>query len=174
MGVNSRRKGDKGEKLAAELIAKWTGKKFKRAETNNYIHKRDAHNSKGDIVCITEGHYYPFCTEVKNYKEINFEHLLYLPKPLIVDFWKQATTDAKLCGKCPLLFMRYNGLPKEFFFVAIPPKIYDQFFSEHIKLPKSLRMEFYGFILITTNELFQVPYKSIRKSIKLHYKNEKA
>lgn len=170
MPVNRRQKGNKAEAIVAKLMEPWTKKKFKRADTNNYIHERNAHNSKGDVVCITEGHYFPFCTEVKNYADINFEHLLYLNEPLILKFWNQVLADAKLCNKCPLLFMRYNGLPKGFFFVAIPLKIYHEIFSKHIKRPKALISEYYDLVLITTNDFFKVPYKEIKKPIRAFYK----
>lgn len=171
MALNQRQKGNRSEKAVSELMAKWTGKKFKRAETNNMIHVRNAQNSKGDTVCITEGHYFPFCIEVKSYADINFEHLLYLTEPLILKFWEQVLDDSKLCNKCPLLFMRYNGLPKDFFFVAIPLKIYHQFFSKFLKLPRALISTYYDFIILTTTDFFKVPYKEIRKPIKLHYKS---
>jgi hypothetical protein len=168
--INAKRKGNQAEANVAELMSKWTGKIIKRADNNNLIHSRTALNSKGDIICKTEGHYFPFCTEVKFYKEINFEHLLYLPKPKILDFWNQVVADGKLSKKCPLLFMRYNGLPKDFFFIAISLKIYDQVFSQHISASKSLRSEYHDFILITSTDFFKIPYKEIRKPIRAFYK----
>lgn len=170
MAVNRRQKGNRGEKMAASVIMKWTKKKFMRAETNNSIHMITADNSKGDIICKTEGHYWPFCTEVKFYEDLNFQHLLYLPNPKILDFWNQCTNDAKRCNKCPLLMMRYNGLPKDFFFVAIPLKIYYLYFAKALKRSITFQIDALGIVIFTSSDLLKIPYKEIRKEIRNLYK----
>lgn len=150
----------------------WTGKKFSRVPSSGGLQWKASH-AKGDITCTAEGHYFPFCMEVKNYREINFEHLLYLDKPDIIKFWDQCTRDAAICNKCPVLFMRYDRLPKDFWFIVIPLKIYYLFFKNDIKLPKTLIDESRGIIVITTEAFFSVSYKKIRKPIKSYYKNAK-
>lgn len=168
--INRRKKGDRGEKMAAQVLMEWTKKKFTRAYTNNFIHQVNAANSMGDIICKTEGHYYPICTEVKFYEEINFAHLLYLPNPQILKFWEQCINDAKRCNKCPMLMMRYNGLPKDFFFVAIPSKIYYLYFSKALKRSVTFYIEALEIVIFTSPDLLKVPYKEIRKDIRNLYK----
>lgn len=169
MAINSRSKGNSAERKVAKLMEVWTGKKFARVPSSGGLQWKAAH-AKGDITCASEGHYFPFCMEVKSYGELNFEHLLYLEKADILKFWAQCTRDAKICNKTPLLFMRYNGLPKDFWFIAIPLKIYNQFFSKLLKRPQTLRSEYHKFILLTSKDFFKIPYKEIRKPIKSYNK----
>ena len=169
MGINGRSKGNKGERVAAAVLSDWTNKKFARVPSSGGLQWKNS-NAKGDIVCTEEGHFFPFCVEVKSYAELNFEHLLYLDKAEVLKFWAQCIRDANLAKKCPILMMRYNGLPKKFFFIAIPAKIYHHHFSEHIKRPRAIHILEHDLVLFTTNELKDVPYKKIRKPIKTLYK----
>lgn len=181
MGVNARRKGAKNEKAAAKVIAKWTKKKFNRAPTNNFIHQRNADNSKGDIICITEGHYFPFCIELKSYDKIDFSHLLVpgIKNVQILDFWEQVINDAVRCCKAPLLMMRYNGLPKDFWFLAMPNSYYqglphafkDKYIKKHLIFgdkDKDLRI-----VIVSSQDFFKLNYKEIKKYTKTYLKNAK-
>jgi Holliday junction resolvase len=122
MAINSRNKGCKAERTVAKLMEKWTSKQFARTPSSGGLNWKSA-NSKGDIVCTTEGHYFPFCIEVKHHAEINFSEL-YMPKKKkvkVLEFWEQCKRDALKANKIPLLFMRYNGLPNDFFFIGLYP-----------------------------------------------------
>lgn len=173
MGINSRSKGNKGERDVAKLMKKWTGKDFARVPSSGGLQWKNAH-AKGDIVCSEEGHYFPFCIEVKNYKELNFQHLLYLPEPDILKFWNQCLRDAEICNKAPMLIMRYNGLPKEFYFIAMRPLHYREFIKpyqdENIKV---MGIPHLGIIIFTTPALLEVPYKKIRKPLRKFLKTNK-
>lgn len=174
--INSRKKGNKTERVVAELLGSWANKKFSRTPSSGGLNWKSS-QTKGDIVCTEEGHYFPFCIEVKNYRGINFEHPLYLKKPKIVEFWEQASTDAAKCNKIPLLFMRYNGLPKNLFFVLVPfsfisflNSITDKiggFTSAEFKKAYLIKTpELDELILMTTEEFLKIPYKNIRKPLR--------
>jgi hypothetical protein len=170
MGINGRSKGNRGELIAAKVVGAWTNKKFARVPSSGGLQWKNS-NAKGDIVCTEEGHYFPFCMEIKNYKDINFEHLLYIPQPKILEFWDQCERDAKIAKKCPMLWMRYDRLPKEFFFIVIPQYIYYTHFNPYMdKDDNILIWANKGLVLFTTNSLSKVPYKKIRKLIKAEYK----
>lgn len=181
--MNSRRKGAKNEKQTADILSKWTGKKFARAETNNFIHQRNEDNSKGDIVCKTEGHFFPFCIECKSYAKIDFSHLLN-PKiklPQIVEWWQQVRRDGKLCNKVPLLMMRYNGLPKGFYFLVMDGKFYHAvqekigrcsptlIYVDESENPKKS----YSLRIMSSIDFFQLPYKEIKTLTKTYLKHAK-
>ena len=172
--MNSRSKGNKGEREAAKLIGTWTGKKFARVPSSGGLQWKNAH-AKGDIVCSEEGHYFPFCLEIKNYKDINFEHLFYTKNPKILEFWEQCTRDAKICNKCPILMMRYNRLPKDFWFVIMPKYIYFKYFHPYLDDDEDMVFSIrkLDIVILSTPSLLKVPYKKIRKPIKAHYKHEK-
>lgn len=168
--INSRKKGAKGEKKALVTLEAWTSKKFARVPSSGGL---NWHNniSSGDVICVTEGHYFPFTVEVKNYAEINFNHLFYLEKADILKFWDQAVRDAERVKKVPLLMMRYDRLPGDFFFIAIPRDIYNKFFREYMD-DTDVRFvsENYGICLMSSKAFFKAPYKEIRKPITKYMK----
>jgi Holliday junction resolvase len=166
--INSRTKGSKNERDLAKLFKTWTGKDFARTPSSGGLQWK-ATNAKGDIVCTSEGHYFPFCIEAKNHKEINFEHLLYLPKPKILEFWEQCLRDATLANKVPLLFMRYNGMPKDFHFVVMKSSDFQNLFYPTItpfKIRVQLKVKDLNLSLVTSPEFFQTNYKSAKKKAK--------
>lgn len=170
MGINSRAKGNKNERDLSKVIEKWTGKTFSRVPSSGGLNWK-AGLAKGDIVCSEEGHFFPFCIEAKNYKDINFEHLLYLPKPKIMEFWAQCTRDARICKKSPLLFMRYNRLPKDFHFVVIDDIFWKNIVSYYVDPEdRYIRIPSLGITIITTKLLTSIPYKEIRKQVKTLYR----
>lgn len=171
MGINSRSKGNKAERIAAKVISDWTGKKFGRVPSSGGLQWKNSH-AKGDIVCTEEGHFFPFCLEVKNYREINFEHLLYLDKPQIVEFWDQCVRDAEIARKCPMLMMRYDRLPKEFFFVVLPDEVMPLLNKYIAADSKILRVSHLKVTIIVSTTLLSIPYKKIRKPVKKQYRNE--
>lgn len=180
MAINGRRKGAKAERLLAHRLGEWTGKEFSKTPASGGLRWNNA-NVAGDIVCTTEGHYCPFCFEVKSYSKIDFSHLLLSNTTLhgslstivknvdILDFWNQAKRDARRAGKIPILMMRYNGLPKGFYYVVlgksfmsvctIKPRAILNFISEKNNL-----------WITTSEELFRTDYRTLRKIAKIHLK----
>ena len=171
--INSRTKGSKNERDLAKLFQKWTKKDFARTPSSGGLNWKSS-NSKGDIVCTTEGHYFPFCIEAKNHREINFEHLLYLPKPKILEFWAQCKRDADKANKIPLLFMRYNGLPKDFHFVAIEVNFAMELFSSEL-IDSTHYLKFMSkenkLFIFRSNDFFKMPYKELKLIAKTYLKN---
>lgn len=168
--INSRTKGSTGERVAAKVLEAWTGKTFTRVPSSGGLGWHTS-NSTGDIICSTEGHFFPFSVEVKLRESLNFDHILYLEKPKIMQFWEQSVRDAQRVQKCPIVMMRYNGLPKGFFFIMMPTEIFLLFFSEYLK-PNQVMING-EFTLFTTELLQYIPYKKIRKPIKNFYRNGK-
>jgi Holliday junction resolvase len=168
MAINSRTKGNKNERDLAKLFEKWSNHKFSRTPSSGGLQWK-ASNSKGDIVCTDEGYYFPFCIEAKNYKDINFEHLLYLPKPKILEFWEQAKRDADKAKKIPILTMRYNGMPKDLHFVVVEAKFAMLLFETEIIDP-SLYLKFmskkHKLAIFNSKDFFSMPYKSVAKLAK--------
>ena len=160
MGINSRKKGMRGEKQAIGFMEAWTPYEFKRTPGSGGLRGHVADYTVGDIVMVTPNKIFPFTIEVKNYKEFKFEHLLMDVKSDILKFWQQAVDDSIRGQMLPLLLLRYNGLPKEFFFVTM--------YMKHAKLifkrkPRSLT---YGKLLITnTDELIKTDYKKIEPKL---------
>lgn len=180
-GINSRAKGNRGERVAAEVFQKWTGKTFSKVPRSGGLHWKTA-NSIGDIICTTEGHYFPFAIEVKNHKEIDFAQLLIpdLKGVKILEFWEQCSRDAERGKKIPLLLMRYDRLPKEFFFVVMTQEMAKLFHTELALTNsdlKSLRFHDYKtdqpLMILQSTQFFKTDYKTIKAIAKTHLKKLK-
>lgn len=169
MGINSRNKGNKNERNLAKLFELWSGKKFSRTPSSGGLRWKNSQTA-GDIVCTTEGHLFPFSIEAKNHREINFEHLLYIDNPKILEFWQQCVEDSQRADlkKIPILFMRYNGLPSDFHFVALETKVWS-IIVEHLP-QKHRRLVYHGgnlhLTIIRSTTLFKSSYKEIRNDLK--------
>jgi Holliday junction resolvase len=168
--INSRTKGNKNERNLAKLFETWTRKKFSRTPSSGGLRWKNS-QTVGDIVCTTEGHFFPFSIEAKSHREINFEHLLYLDEPKILEFWAQAVGDAQRADvkKIPILFMRYNGMPSDLHFVVLSYSVYQQIWTS---FPRSHRYLQYGkdledsLYIIRSTTLFKSNYKSVRTLLK--------
>jgi hypothetical protein len=147
----------------------WTGKQFARTPSSGGLQWKTS-MAKGDIVCTTEGHYFPFCIEAKNHKDINFIHLLTENKKVkVLEFWTQCSRDAGLCNKVPLLFMRFNGLKKNLHFIMITQELELTRKKEPIQFNFEMLIKTPNLELrvIRSDEFFEkVNYKSLKKQIK--------
>lgn len=169
--INSRSKGNRNERNIAKLFEKWTGKKFSKTPSSGGLQWKTT-NSKGDIVCTKEGHYFPFCIEAKSYKELNFQHLLYSDKAEILKFWAQANRDADLAKKIPLLFMRTNGITKDLHFVVMHVRHFRLFIKEHLVSDCAyMYIKNHKIIIFKSTDLINTSYKEIKAKIKYHKKN---
>lgn len=146
-GINGKKKGNKGERMAVAFFKEYTGLDFARTPQSGGLRWGKSENIAGDIVCVEKNYIFPFGVEVKSYNDLKFNHLLYLDKSRIQEFWEQAKADSKRAEKLPMLLMRYNGLPKNFFFVVMRKKFFDKL--GEIPTPHFV---FNNFLVITTTD----------------------
>lgn len=164
MGINSRKKGQRGEKKAKEVLQKWTGMEFARVPASGGLRWKKADNITGDVVCTDPLHRFDFCIESKNYKDINFSHLIIpnVNSRIIDEFWVQCTSDAERGMKIPLLLMRYDNIrPGDFFFAMmyfrdfklLRPLI--QLNSRYLKVGK--------LVILSSLDLFNSDYTKVKQ-----------
>lgn len=142
--INSKAKGSKNERDICKWWKEWTGYDFGRVPSSGGLRWSRTTDTTGDIICTDQKHFlrFPFSIECKNYKEINFEHILLGNKNAkIAQFWQQAVEDAQRGNKIPILMMRYNGMKKNEYFFAVESVqgriIFDTMgFIERIGIPK--------------------------------------
>lgn len=161
--INSRKKGSRGEKKACEVFKEWTGMDFHRVPASGGLHWKNQF-TVGDIVCGSDLERFNFSVEVKNYKEINFEHLLMPNVQSIItqEFWPQALKDANRGKKIPLLMMRYDGIrPGDLFFMVMRYQDFKQF-KPHLNL-KYPYIKFKGLTIMNSYMLMTSKYKAINK-----------
>lgn len=159
--INSRKKGAKAERKVAALMEEWSGREFSRTPASGGLRWK-ASNVIGDIVCTEERHFFPFSIEVKTRREINFEHLLYISESEIKKFWNQALRDAERGKKLPLLFMRYNGMPSDLWFVVIQLHIFRRL-KKYFDTSFPIMTISKEFVILNSNVLLKSCYKKVRK-----------
>jgi hypothetical protein len=174
--VNSRNKGSKNERKITALFKDWTGHDFTRTPASGGLRWAKNNSIIGDITCSDESHKdrFPFTIECKSYREINFEHLLSANTNIkILEFWSQAMKDALRAEKCPILMVRYNGMPSDMHYLFLPLR----FFSS---IEDDMDFEFgylkfigdaIGFAILSSRDFFKTDYKSIAKAARLYNKN---
>ncbi len=185
MPINSRNKGSRAERLVCELLLKWTGRKFAKVPASGGLHWNIS-QACGDVICLSENHKFPFAVEVKNYNGINFSHLLIKGAkakknerlPEILEFWDQCVRDSKEAKKIPFLMMRYDNLPRDFFFIVLDlnfwyratcvlrlPNLWGTKIYQLDKLYYRSRKKKYGLIILRSDEFFRIPYKTLKKAL---------
>lgn len=165
--INSRTKGNKAERQASKLLETWTGKKFARTPSSGGLNWKST-NVKGDVVCTTEGHYFPFCVEVKSYKEINVSNLIVGKKSCIIyKFWEQSQRESKDASKIPILMMRYNMMPSNEWMVCIELGLYHKLKKYFLKTEHNYLVSVKdNLVLFNSATLLELPYKEIKKLLK--------
>jgi hypothetical protein len=96
----------KGSAFEAKIAASLTidfGKQFRRVPLSGALEWM-----KGDIMCIVDTAWFPWCIECKHYKEINFNSLLTAKSADMYSFWEQTQREALVMEKKPLLIFRWD------------------------------------------------------------------
>jgi hypothetical protein len=163
MRINSRTKGKRGERKAKDVLEKWTSKEFAGVPASGGLRWKKADNISGDIICTDSLHRFDFSVEVKNYREINFEHLLMDQESKVADFWAQCKEDATRGKKLPLLMMRYDRMPTGYFFTVISIATYKRLKPILNLKPPSLYCRYHGFVIMHPDCLFTADYKQVKK-----------
>jgi len=170
MAINSRKKGSRNERHLSKLWKQFTGKDFSRTPSSGGLRWHKKSDTAGDIICTDEKHarWFAFSIETKFYKEINFNHLLLDVKSDILKFWEQATNDAKRAKKIPILFMKYNGMPKQSYFICLRRDDYDQmeveFPGEHKNM--LITAKDCEIAILLSDDFFKADYEKIHKVAK--------
>ena len=162
--INSRSKGKRGEKKARLVLAKWTSMEFAGVPASGGLRWKKADNITGDVICIDPIHRFDFSIEVKNYRNINFEHLLMpnVQSDIMQVFWPQCIADSKRGKKIPLLMMRYDGIrPGDLFFVAMQYKVFKRL--KHLLKGKAYPyLKYKQLVIMNSNVLFKSKYKKVK------------
>ena len=175
--ANSKKKGNKGEREVSKWWQEWTKFEFSRVPASGGLRWHSTHNTVGDIMCTNEIHsrIFQFAIECKNYKDINFEHLILGNKKVkILEFWEQTRADAERGEKVPILFMRYNGMPKDTYFVVVSRNLFS-LIANHIPNNR-LDYDYFivpnrDFVILNSNDLTGIKYINLHKNLKKARKN---
>jgi hypothetical protein len=170
--ANSKKKGNKSERELCKWFERWTGFEFARIPASGGLRwKGLANATTGDIICTDDihGRRFLLSVESKSYKDINFEHLILgNKKAKIREFWEQAIEDGKRGNKVPILFMRYNGMKKDVYFVAIGHDIFKLLFPTFVKFEYNY-FKVNGpnpMVILNSEDLKKFKYIDLHKKIK--------
>lgn len=172
--ANGKKKGNKAERDLCKWFQQWTGMEFTRIPASGGLRwKGLANATTGDLICAhkTHGRRFQFSVESKSYKDINFEHLILgNKKAKIREFWNQAIEDAKRGDKVPILFMRYNGMTKNTFFVMLPQYVFNLLFPTLITFDytyfKVIDPKGDNTVIVNSNDLLKFDYLTLHKNLK--------
>lgn len=163
--ANGKAKGSKNERELAKFWKEWTGLEFARVPASGGLRWQKKDDITGDIICVDprKSRRFPFSIEAKFYKDINFEHLILgNKKQKFIDFWEQAKEDGNRAKRIPLLFARYNGMPKMTWFVAMPIYLFKTLQKMGVKMQGTyfiVNTPDDNFLLFNSNELLQIDFK---------------
>lgn len=171
--ANGKTKGSKNEREVSKWWQEWSGMEFSRVPASGGLRWQKKDDISGDIICTDprQSRRFPFSIEAKFYKDINFEHLILgNKKQKIIDFWGQAVEDGIRANRLPLLFMRYNGMPKQTWFVAMEPRVFKVMLSKVKEMNygyfEVTTDEGIQFVIINSNDLLTTDYKDFSLTIK--------
>lgn len=103
--VNPRDKGARAETVVRDLLREHTNLNWERTPASGALDAK--HMMKGDLYC--PGKNIVYCVEVKHYAEDNLtSSILTAKSPVFMDWWEQATSQARLINKKPLLIFKYD------------------------------------------------------------------
>lgn len=97
MAINSRRKGNRAMNAIAKSFQRWWGGEWQRR----------GGGFAGDDIIPPDG--FPYSLEVKDVAQIKVRHFVQ-PTSLLLEYWKQAKTQAVRIGKITLLVIKTEGL----------------------------------------------------------------
>ena len=177
MATNGKKKGNKAERELAKWWQQWTSFEFTRVPASGGLRwKTMVNTTTSDLICANDRHNrrFQFSIESKSYKDINFEHLILgNKKAKIREFWDQTNNDAERSSKVPILFMRYNNMAKNTWFVIIPYYVYDLFFPNLITWDYN-RFHVTGkdnLVILNSNDLLKIDYMKLHLKLKKFRKN---
>jgi hypothetical protein len=110
--INSKQKGNRGERQAYKILEGWWGSKFSKTPGSGAfatITQRSDLNVTGDV--STDDPTFPFCVEVKWRESWHMEQLLKSDSCEVWEWWEQTKRDAELAGKEPLMIFKRNHQP---------------------------------------------------------------
>lgn len=167
MPTNSKNKGNRFERAICKFFKDWSGYEFSRVPQSGGLRWKKTDNITSDVICTDDKHSrrFPFSIECKFHKEIKFEDILLDNKSKILEFWKQATSDAVRAKKIPLLIMRYNNMPSGDGFLVINDNLFraigkpnwDTFTIRHAKTG-------YKLVVVMLHNIKSIPYQVFYKA----------
>ena len=164
MAINSKNKGNRNERRGCKLWSDWTGWEFSRVPASGGLRWKKQDDITGDIICTQKGIYnFKFSIEMKFHKDIEFNYLLLgKKKNPVIKFWDQCKRDAQRADKIPILFMRYNGMPKDIYFVVISHETYMKL-RRAINFKQGLIRFNKDFVIFNSIDLFNSNFKKVYK-----------
>lgn len=181
MAINSKNKGNRGEREVAKFMKEWTGYEFTRVPQSGGLRWKSRENIAGDIICSDPKHerYCRLSIEVKFPSEVAFEHLLLHTIGKSTDkvnhYWNQCSSDANAVNKVPILFIHRNGMKKGTFFVVLdsmvaskmiinqPDVIFDYGIMDYIK--STSKAGVFGLTIMNSEDLKKFDYSKLHKKI---------
>lgn len=119
--INSKRKGNNGERNCAKSLSEWVGVKFVRVSQSGGIRGRENYEGVvGDIIpdTLDKSFVFDFVVETKHLASITIKRTL-SSSSAIFTIWNQPTADSIRSGKHPMALLRSNQMPKGEYYLIL-------------------------------------------------------
>lgn len=109
--INSKTKGNSGERACAKYLAEWVGVPFVRVPMSGGLRRVDTEKIVGDIIPdITDKSFeFFFVIETKHLKKLHVPRILPNDSKLFT-IWNQVHADSIRAGKLPMALLRSNHM----------------------------------------------------------------
>ena len=104
------------------------------------------------------------------FNHISFEYALFgNTRGKIIQFWNQASDDAKRAKKIPILCMRYNSMPRDEFFFIVDCRLIKVLNTKQLEHSLTLKGKDIPtlYVFMASEVLSNINYKDIHKEAKL-------
>lgn len=177
MAINGKKKGNRAERALANWWQEWSGLEFSRVPQSGGLRWKKTDDISGDIIPTDKKgtRRFPFSIESKSYNDLRFEHIvLGLSKVKIQEFWKQAKDDAIRGEKYPILFLRYNNMKSNTWFVMLRYEEFKYMDKDLFEFPYfDIRQNGERVIIMNSNDLLKTDYQNFIKKLKIKRNGEK-
>ncbi len=165
--INSKAKGSTWERSVAKLLTEWTGFDFHRVPASGGLRWGKDNRVAGDLIA-QQGKYWPFTVECKFHKIVSFNELLTDTKSKIMEFWKQALSDAKRVDDTlePFVAFRYNGLTKGFFFVMVRRRVFRKMIEAGFSPRADYLIHRNKYVILRSDDLMTMEWQAFERELK--------
>lgn len=119
--INQKLKGNRNELAVTKILTDWTGHEFVRVPRSGGLRWKNRMDICGDVINADPAFDFPFSVETKHVKSLGFDPYKKTLRvnSVVYTYWGQAVRDAASVNKIPLMLLRDNGMPKNWYYLFL-------------------------------------------------------
>lgn len=153
--INSKRKGDRNEYIAAKLWTEWSGIEWHRVPRSGGLRWK---STQGTILDLIPEKDIGIAVETKHLKRISVPKKL-RSNSMIYNIWNKSLLEAK--DKVTILFLRSNGMSKNTYWFVVDMKYKDVIEATPVSYGDNI-------IIYNSKDIFKLPFNDVLECLLLH------